>query len=278
MFKTAEGETLELAPWRMRRLLRLLAEVRRYPAGTPPQALLTDLRQLVARARRIGTPSRRGTARYESRLDSGDAFGGAHGGACCRACLLARRQAGRLSLVGLRLDRWRAPASRYEGGPALAELAFESEPKSANVTLQWRRWPSLDAAARATRGGGVYLFQRGATPVYVGTAASLPARLGVHGWYHARQGSARAGASCTCAPPLTVWTANVASAGERAAVEHAIVRTLANKGFALANDKLRGTVTVGSSGLSIRNLVPAGILAAGNDLSYGPGQRFELSR
>ncbi|MEM5275413.1 hypothetical protein VSR17_10275 [Cupriavidus taiwanensis] len=269
MFKTAEGETLELAPWRMRRLLRLLAEVRRYPAGAPPQALLTDLRQLVARARRVGTPSRRGTARYESRLDSG--------GACCRACLLARRQAGRLSLVGLSLDRWRAPASRYESEPALAELAFESAPKSANVTLQWRRWPSLDAAARATRGGGVYLFQRGATPVYVGTAASLPARLGVHGWYHARQGSARAGASCPCAPPLTVWTANVASAGERAAVEHAIVRTLANKGFALANDKLRGTVTVGS-GLSIRNLVPAGILGGGNDLSYGPGQRFELPR
>ena len=69
----------------------------------------------------------------------------------------------------------------------------------------------------------------------------------------------------------------MASAGERAAVEHAIVRTLAGKGFALANDKLRGTVTVGS-GLSIRNLVPAGILGAGNDLQYGPGQRFELSR
>lgn len=270
MFKTAEGETLELAPWRMRRLLRLLAEVRRYPAGTPPQALLTDLRQLVARARRIGTPSRRGTARYESRLDSG--------GACCRACLLARRQAGRLSLVGLSLDRWHAPASPYESESALAGLVFESAPKSANVTLQWRRWPSLDAAARATRGAGVYLFQRGATPVYVGTSDSLPVRLGVHGWYHARQGSARAGASCACAPPLTVWTANVANAAERAAVEHAIVRTLANKGFALANDKLRGTVTVGSSGLSIRNLVPAGILGAGNDLQYGPGQRFELSR
>lgn len=270
MFKTAEGETLELAPWRMRRLLRLLAEVRRYPAGTPPQALLTDLRQLVARARRTGTPSRRGTARYESRLDSG--------GACCRACLLARRQAGRLSLVGLSLDRWRAPPSRYEGAAALAELAFESAPRSADVTLKWRRWPNLDAAARGTRGAGVYLFQRGATPVYVGTAASLPARLGVHGWYHARQGSARAGAACHCAPPLTVWTANVASAGERAAVEHAIVRTLANKGFALANDKLRGTVTVGT-GLSIRNLVPAGILTgAANDLRYGPGQRFELSR
>ncbi|HEY1610101.1 MAG TPA: hypothetical protein VGG24_12610, partial [Paraburkholderia sp.] len=80
MFKTLEGDTLELAPWRMRRFIRLLADARSYPAGTPPHVLIQDLRQLLERARRVSTEPRIGTTRLRS------------AGTCCNACLLAHQR------------------------------------------------------------------------------------------------------------------------------------------------------------------------------------------
>ena len=43
MFKTADGHTLELAPWRMRRLMRLVAQARRTPPGMSSRMLGQDM-------------------------------------------------------------------------------------------------------------------------------------------------------------------------------------------------------------------------------------------
>lgn len=265
MFKTADGDTLELAPWRMRRLMRIVAEMHRYPPGTPPQMLVNDLRQIIARARRVSTEPRLGTARIES------------AGACCRACLLARRQAGTMQLLGLSL----APRR----GDHLAEargwtLEFESAPRSTAGTLQlqWQYYPSLAVAAARTRHAGVYLLFRrslhaGASeplervrkvPVYVGRSKDLPTRLREH-----RQAAAR----YQCGD-LQVCVASMADA-DTFAVEHALVRVL---GRTVANDRLQGRMTVGPGDVTINNLLPLGVVARGEGARKLTGNSLYLKR
>lgn len=255
MFKTADGETLELAPWRMRRLLRLIANARRYPAGTPPQMLIQDLRLIISRARRVSSQPRVGTAKYQST------------GACCRACLLARQQksSGVLELVGLsivpQVMRGLLNESRQ------LELEFESSPKSANLVLRWQYWNSLTDAMNGTRSAGIYMLMRGSLPVYVGMSQNLPQRLRQHLWCAVRH---RDGG-------LSAWSASVERPQDLAAVEHALVRAL---GPRVSNDRLQGTLRVGPGGLTIRNLLPGGLTSArapGNQLLLLPGAEFELA-
>jgi len=258
MFRTADGETLVLAPWRMRRLLDLLADARRYPPGTQPATLMHDLRLIVARARRVSTQPRLGTARFESADD------------CCRACLLTRQQRGVLALVGLSLT----PAGAGAGPGHLSEtLEFESMVKSADVTLDWQYWPSLQTALNGMPGrtlpaSGVYLLVRGRTPVYVGMSQALAQRMRSHRWCEARHRDSGIG----------VWTAALADANARRAVEHAMVRILGSR---VSNDMLRGQVRVGDNGLRIRNFLPQTVwnaqrLPPDNQIRYNAGATFEV--
>lgn len=265
MFKTADGDTLELAPWRMRRLMRIVAEMRRYPPGTPPQMLVNDLRQIIARARRVSTEPRLGTARFES------------AGACCRACLLARRQAGSMHLLGLSLAPARGDHPAEARGWA---LEFESAPRSTSGTLQlqWQYYPSLAAAAARTRHAGVYLLFRRLPhaspresleqvrkiPVYVGRSKDLPTRLREH---------RRASARYQCAD-LQVCVANMADA-DTFAVEHALVRVL---GRTVANDRLHGQMTVGPGDVAINNLLPLGVVAKGEGARKLTGNSIYLRK
>lgn len=158
MFKTLEGDTLELAPWRMRRFMRLLADARSYPAGTPPHVLIQDLRQLLTRARRVSTEPRIGTTRLRS------------AGACCNACLLAQQRPGDavLTLLGLTIEPAPTSAAAQQPTPM---------PPAAPVALAWRYWPTLATAAANARGPGVYVLVRGGRPAYAGRSASLQQRL-----------------------------------------------------------------------------------------------------
>ncbi|CAB3746076.1 hypothetical protein [Paraburkholderia humisilvae] len=252
MFKTSEGETLELAPWRMRRFVRLLADARRYPAGTPPHVLIQDLRQIIARARRVKTEPRIGTARFQS------------AGACCNACLLAQQRDGVLALLGVSF----APVAvaAIASGLASPEPEFESPARSASLSLDWKRWATLDDAVRNASGPGVYMLKRGARPVYVGKSLSLQRRLAHHLW------CARSHRDNT----LSVWTANV-PATRLAAVEHTLVRALQRR---LTNTQLQQPMDVGSGGLAITNLLP-GVMksrnAPNNQAIRSRGQTYEWS-
>ncbi|MGO4328653.1 MULTISPECIES: GIY-YIG nuclease family protein [unclassified Cupriavidus] len=294
MFKTADGEMLDLAPWRMRRLLRLLADTRRYPAGTPPQMLVNDLRQIVARARRVSTQPRLGTARFES------------AGACCRACLLARLQQGVLSLVGLSLVpalsgdlpedlparlSARLPADlsadlsghlseRYLPKGYADEAEYKMPKRSVNRTLAWRRWPSLINAAvsaqQALPRSGVYLLERNGVPVYVGKSRDLRGRMldhRLHERLHRDTG-------------LAVWAAEVPPA-DLDAVEHALTRLLSywaprttGRRSMLVNTQRTGSVSVGAGGVDIRCVLPVAMSALappGNHMSHPADSAFELA-
>jgi hypothetical protein len=244
MFRTADGEMLELAPWRMRRLMRLIATARHYPDGTPPHTLIQDLRQIIGRARRVSTQPRIGTKRYQSV------------GACCQACLLARQHGDVLSLVGLSIG--------LSSGLGLPSLEFESMPKSANVTLNWQCLPSLTTSTTATAVPGVYMLFRGRLPLYVGISANMAERL------HDHLASARRLRSTN----LRVCFAPVRLA-YLPAVEHALVRAL---GPRVSNDKLQRPLTVGAGGLTIIGLLPPGVSspkAPGNVIRLMPGSEFE---
>ncbi|MBB5191066.1 hypothetical protein HNQ50_001789 [Silvimonas terrae] len=250
MFKTAEGETLELAPWRMRRLLRLIADTRHYPAGTPPHTLIQDLRQIIARARRSGGNPRIGTRRYESK------------GTCCQACLLAQQRRDVLELVGLSI----AGVGEFE--TELNELnELETAPRSANVALQWQGAFTLPQAVQSVGGPGVYVLMRNGQPVYVGMANSLAARLRQH-------------AACAAQHQdggLNVYTANISNLAWIPAVEHTLVRALGRR---VSNLQLQQPLSVGPDGLSISNLLPPGITSpriSGNALRLNPGAQFEWS-
>ncbi len=253
MFKTAEGETLELAPWRMRRLLRLIADTRHYPAGTPPHTLIQDLRQIIARARPSGGNPRIGTRRYESK------------GPCCQACLLAQQRRDVLELVGLSMAGPGAFETELNELEALAEL--ETAPRSASVSLQWQGAFTLPQAVQTVSGPGVYVLMRNGQPVYVGMANSLAARLRQH-------------AACAAQHQdggLGVYTANISNLAWIPAVEHTLVRALGRR---VSNIQLQQPLNVGPGGLSISNLLPPGITAPrirGNTLQLDPGAQFEWS-
>lgn len=247
MFKTSEGETLELAPWRMRRFMRLLADARRYPAGTPPHVLLQDLRQIIARARRVNTQPRMGTARFQS------------AGACCKACLLAQQRDGVLTLLGLAVE------SLPQAVPLRAELEFETAARSATIDLNWVRYPTLAAAVGAARGSGIYILRRGDRPVYVGQAVNLQRRLAQHLWCSQRHLDSG----------LAAWVANVPTK-DLSAVEHTLVRALRGR---VTNDLLQNNpLIVGPGKLAITHLLPAGLTSrhiSDNQLILRSGDQFE---
>lgn len=290
MLRTADGELLDLAPWRMRRLVRLMADARRYPPGTPPQMLVNDLRQLVARARRVSTQPRTGLARFEVPAVPGSAADGT--GACCRACLLARQQRGVLSLVGMSIS----PATPAPWPGHLSE-ATEDElrrilpktppaPRSVNTTLQWKKWESLQDAASRVSGAGIYLFTRsGASgrdpvPFYVGRSDWLPARLRTYAWYQRALGC----------PSPTVWTAGTAPGLVASAIEHALLlwldRALPMAGnprpksaAPLNNQVLTDLVKVGNDGFRIANAMPGPLRAwwpPDNLIRFSKGEQFEV--
>ena len=241
MFKTSEGETLDLAPWRMRRFVRLLADARRYPPGTPPHVLIQDLRQIIARARRVKTEPRIGTARFHS------------SGACCNACLLAQQRDGVLSLLGLSLVTSPvAPGASELASPGLPspqrdfELEFESIIRSANVDLNWSDRRPLDKAIGLIKGPGVYVLARNGRPVYVGQSGTLPKRLAQHLWFsriHRDPGR------------FDAWVASVPQM-QLGAVEHTIVRALRSR---VTNFLLQKEFKVGPRGLTITHLLPGGL-------------------
>ncbi|MGO4281385.1 GIY-YIG nuclease family protein [Cupriavidus sp. RAF20_2] len=237
MFKTADGDTLELAPWRMRRLMGLVAAMRRYPPGTPPQALVNDLRLIIARARRVSTQPRLGMARFEST------------DACCRACLLARQQPrGGMELVGLQLAAPRPGGHLYEG---FAPELEEEVTREVNVTLAWRRFESLKLAVddRTVSGPGVYILVRGTTPIYVGLSKTLGSRMKQHRWCAGVHGALRG---------LGVWVASVRKEKDLSAVEHAVIRALRGS---IHNSALVGDVLLaGPSGITIVNILPPSLL------------------
>ncbi|WP_454766566.1 GIY-YIG nuclease family protein [Cupriavidus campinensis] len=265
MFKTADGDTLELAPWRMRRLMRLVAEMRRYPPGTPPQALVNDLRLIIARARRVSTQPRLGTARFES------------ANACCRACLLARQQRGGMELVGLRLAAPMPGGHLYEG--FAPELEEEIRREVVGEKLDWKKLPSLDAAVAdpTVTGPGVYIFVSGLVPRYVGMSTTLQTRMKAHRWCAGVHGRRHR---------LSVWVTRVSQAENLRAVEHAIIRALRDSlhNSALVNEVLRA----GPRGITIRNVLPAELLSraryikdylagsAQRDLAMPAGKTLEL--
>lgn len=225
MLKTSEGEMLELAPWRMRRFVRLLADARRYPAGTPPHVLIQDLRQLLERAHRVSTQPGTATTRLYS------------SSACCNACLLARERPpdGVLTLLGLSIESPQAVA-RESGAPPKQEPA--------RIDLKWQYWPTLAAAAVNANGAGVYIVGRGNRPVSAGKSASLPQRLAYLGQALQHRNSG-----------LAVWTANVRTR-DLDAVERALVQGLRQY---VASPQPQRPVTVGADGLTIAHLLPAGL-------------------
>ncbi|WP_250532354.1 GIY-YIG nuclease family protein [Caballeronia sp. ATUFL_F1_KS39] len=262
MFKTSEGETLDLAPWRMRRFVRLLAEARSYPADTPPHVLIQDLRQIIARARRVKTEPRIGTARFQSSA------------ACCNACLLARQRDGMLSLLGLSFTpgpygmRTDSFASSGSSTPARDfELEFEDIVRSARLDLAWSKWQPLADAISGVSGSGVYLLTRNQRPVYVGQSDALKLRLGQHLWF----------SQCHRDPgKFGVWTANV-PAKHMSTVEHTLVRALRQR---VSNVLLQKQFTVGPGGLRITNLLPTGVdspHAPGNQAVRNKDETFEWS-
>lgn len=252
MFKTADGETLELAPWRMRRAMRLIAEVRRYPPGTPPQALIRDLRQIIARARRVSTQPRIGTARLQS------------SGACCQACLLARQHQGVLTLLGISLLPQPPSAHLYEG--AAPQFEFESMAKSTTVDLEWKDWLPLEDAPNKVKGAGVYILRRGNNAIYVGMSANLPQRLRLHLWCANNHGNTG----------LSVAVANVDSSALRA-TEHTLVRALRDH---VMNRQLKVEMKVGPGPLKITHLLPKGLSSpyvSRNRVERPAGGQFEWS-
>ncbi|BAO89849.1 GIY-YIG nuclease family protein [Caballeronia cordobensis] len=255
MFKTADGHTLELAPWRMRRFMRLLAQARRTPPGMTSRTITQDMQILLRRARRVGADPARRIARFES------------SGACCRACFLARQKRDAMEVVALAV----APgADLYEGEidaleQELEDFEFEVE-RSANVTLTWRHYKTLRGAADNTSGIGVYILMRGSRPIYVGKSDDVGARLRRHRLY-ARQHDS----------DLNVWIANTPRASDAAAVEHVLVRALRTR---VTNRKLRVALIVGKRGLRIDNLLPPGIAspkAPGKAIDLAAGSLFEFA-
>ncbi|MFM0339436.1 GIY-YIG nuclease family protein [Paraburkholderia fungorum] len=252
MFKTADGETLELAPWRMRRAMRLVAEVRRYPPGTPPQALIRDLRQIFARARRVSTQPRIGTARLQS------------SGACCQACLLARQQQGVLTLLGISLSPQSRSPHLYESGAP--QFEFESMPRSATVDLKWTDWLPLERAPDKVKGAGVYILRRAGSAIYVGMSANLPQRLRLHLWCANNHGNTG----------LSVAVANV-DAGALRAIEHTLVRALRDH---VMNRQLKVAMKIGPGPLKVTHLLPSGLSSpyvTGNRVQRPAGGQFEWS-
>jgi hypothetical protein len=226
----------------MRRFMRLLADARRYPPGTPPHVLLQDLRQIIARAQRVNTQPRIGTARFEST------------GACCKACLIARQNQGVLRLLGLAVESLPGPTA----------MEFETAPRSATIKLQWVRYPTLAAATVTARGSGIYILRRGDRPVYVGQSIDLPRRLAHHLWCSQRHHDAG----------LAAWVANV-PAKHLSAVEHTLVRALRGR---VTNALLQSTLTVGPRQLAISNLLPPGLTSRhinDNKVQRPSGGQFE---
>lgn len=264
MFKTADGDTLELAPWRMRRLMGLVAAMRRYPPGTPPQALVNDLRLIIARARRVSTQPRLGMARFEST------------DACCRACLLARQQPrGGMALVGLQLAAPRPGGHLYEG---FAPEMEEEITREVNVELAWRRLASLDSAIRdkSVSGPGVYILVRGTTPIYVGRSKTLESRMKDHRWCAGVHGALQG---------LGVWVSSVARVKDLPAVEHAIIRAL--RGRTTNRQFVDDVLRAGLSGIKIQRVLPPTLLPSADfkdylagtprhNLSMTAGQKLEL--
>lgn len=275
MFKTADGEILDLAPWRMRRLMRLVADARSYPPGTPPQMLVNDLRQIVARARRVSTQPRLGTARFESRGE----------GACCQACLLARQQQGVLSLVGLSLSPMPSPGHLSEAfDEELTHLRpkLAPPPVSLDIELKWRRWSSLEDASRGVAGPGVYIFSDGAVPTYIGHSNALEARL--RQWFQYQR-------ALTCVGPKFIWTAPTRKNPVAAAIEHTLLswvdrklrlngRLRSGMPSMLANRVLTNLVTVGEKDLVIRNAMPPELAKdfrpTANTMHIKAGTQFEV--
>lgn len=251
MFRTLEGETLELAPWRMRRFMRLLADARRYPAGTPPHVLLQDLRQIIARARRVNTQPHIGTARFQST------------GACCKACLLAQQREGVLTLLGLSVES--PPQAAYPRTGGMPELEFETATRSATIDLSWVRYPTLAAAVKEASGSGIYILRRGDTPVYVGQAVNLKRRLAQHLWCSQRHRDSG----------LAAWVTNVPTK-DLSAVEHTLARALRGR---VTNELLQNNpLVVGPGKLAITHLLPAGLTSrhiSDNQLILPSGDQFE---
>ncbi|GGP21334.1 GIY-YIG nuclease family protein [Silvimonas iriomotensis] len=264
MFKTADGETLELAPWRLRRLLRLIADARHYPAGTPPHTLIQDLRQIIARARRTGGNPRIGTAHYQSK------------GACCQACFMAQQRRDVLELVGLSIvpGLLADDASLNEFETELLNEEFETATRSATLTLEWACYDTLDKALAAIsnqgKNAGVYIIRRGSVPLYVGESRDLQQRLGFH------LANARRYKDSTLKACITF----VANPYHRLAVEHALVRALQR--YQPSNAVLNAPLTVGDKPLDIGNLLPfktwqtTELKASNNRLFRPPHGQYEL--
>ncbi|GGP26971.1 GIY-YIG nuclease family protein [Silvimonas amylolytica] len=263
MFKTADGETLELAPWRLRRLLRLIADARHYPAGTPPHTLITDLRQIIARARRTGGNPRIGTAHYQSK------------GACCQACLMAQQRRDVLELVGLSIAS--SPMAFDTGlNEFETELLeeFETAPRSATLTLDWACYNSLEKTLEAltaqSKNAGIYIIRRGIQPLYVGKSSDLKERVGFH-LSNARRYKDTSLKACI---------SFISNPYHQAAVEHALVRALQR--YEPSNVLLNAPLTVGKKPLDIRNLLPfktwqtAELKAKKNRLYRAPGSEYEF--
>ncbi|WP_250866590.1 hypothetical protein [Caballeronia sp. INSB1] len=252
MFKTADGHTLELAPWRMRRLMRLVAQARRTPPGMSSRTLGQDMQILLRRARRVSADPHRRIVRFES------------SGACCRACFLARQKRDAMEIVALAVAPGAHVHEQEAGGFG---IDFESMPKSANITLAWTPYDSLESAAKNVRGKGVYILTRGGKPRYVGKSLDLAGRMRTHRLYATQHGAG-----------LGVWVANTRSPEQAAAVEHALVRTL---GRGLTNSKLHGDMRIGKRGLDINGLLPTVFgtyeKAPGNRAFRKPGGIFELA-
>jgi hypothetical protein len=251
MFKTLEGETLELAPWRMRRFLRLLADARRYPAGTPPHVLIQDLRQIIARAQRVNTQPRIGTARFQST------------GACCKACLLAQQRDGVLTLLGLAIES--LPLAVHQLAAVTPTMEFEAAARSATIKLKWERYPTLKAAKDTASGSGIYILRRDRRPVYVGQAKNLKQRLALHLWCSERHRESG----------LAAWVTNV-PIKDLSAVEHTVVRALQGR---VTNAVLqKNQMIVGSGNLAITNLLPTDLNSRhikDNKLILDSGDKFE---
>ncbi|SAL70238.1 hypothetical protein AWB74_04109 [Caballeronia arvi] len=250
MFKTADGHTLELAPWRMRRFMRLVAEARRTPPGMTSRTITQDMQILLRRARRVAADPQRKIARFES------------SGACCRACFLARKKRDAMEVVALSV----APGAHlYEDELDELEMELEVE-RSANVALTWKHYKTLAGAAANTSGIGVYILMRGSRPIYVGKSMDLGERLGKHRLYARQHDSG-----------LNVWIANTPLASDAAAVEHVLVRALRTR---VTNRKLKVALIVGKNGLRIDNVLPPGIAspkAPGKLVDLAAGRTFELA-
>jgi len=257
MFKTADGHTLELAPWRMRRFMRLLAQTRRAPPGTTSRTITQDLQILLRRARRVDADPNRLVARFES------------SGACCRACFLARQKRDAMEIVALAVapgvHLYEHEFEALEQELENFELELEVE-RAANLDLNWKHYKTLRGAASNARGIGVYILMRGSRPIYVGKSKDLGKRLGKHRLY-ARQHES----------DLNVWITNTPLASDAAALEHVLVRALRTR---VTNSKLKVALMVGKGGLRIGNLLPPGIASAkapGKAIDLAQGSTFELA-